>query len=150
MEFTNPSVAIEIVSILYYGSMRAATLVKRTMEATGVSEPTVYSVLNELQEGRFIDKNKRSSRNVTYGLTDEGRDFLLKERFSAVDTMLKCVRSSERKRELLVELLIEDMLKELPENMRNEEMRDALRRSTVFELEDVKKRLLRYTAHIDP
>lgn len=149
MEFTNPSVAIEIVSILYYSSMRAANLVKRTMEATGVSEPTVYSVLNELRDGRFIEKKKRSKRNVIYSLTDDGRRFLMSERFSAVDTMLKCVKSTERKRELLVELLIDDMLKELPENMRNDEMREALRRSTVFELADVKKRLLRYTANVD-
>lgn len=149
MEFTNPSVAIEIVSILYYGTMRAATLVKRTMGSTDVSEPTVYSVLNELQKSGFVEKNKRSSRNVTYSLTKEGRSFLEKERFSAMDAMLRSLKSTSRRRELLVEILLEDMMQELPEDMRNEETRNALRRSMRFELEDVKKRLLRYTTELD-
>jgi DNA-binding PadR family transcriptional regulator len=149
MEFTNPSVAIEIISILYYGSMRAATLVKRTIEATEVSEPTVYSVLTELQERRFIAKNKRSKRNVTYSLTNDGRLFLKDERFSAVDAMMNCIKSPTRKRELLMELLLDDMMQELPERMRNDDMRETLRRSMSFELDDVKKRMLRYTANMD-
>jgi DNA-binding PadR family transcriptional regulator len=140
---------MEIVSILYYGSMRAATLVKRTMEATNVSEPTVYSVLNELQEIGFIEKNKRSKRNVTYVLTRPGRKFLMKERFQAVDAMLNCVKSTERRRELLIELLLDDMLAELPKEQQTEAMKEELRRSMKFEIEDVKKRLLRYTANID-
>jgi DNA-binding PadR family transcriptional regulator len=150
MEFTNPSVAMEIVSILYYGAMRAATLVKKTMEATGVSEPTVYSVLTELQEQGFIEKTKRSKRNVTYNLTKPGRSFLMNERFSAVDAMLTCVKSPERRRELLVELLLDDMLAELPIEQQTEAMKEVLRHSMKFELEDVKKRMLRYTANIEP
>jgi DNA-binding PadR family transcriptional regulator len=149
MELKNPSVAMEIVSILYYGTMRAATLVKKTMERTGVSEPTVYSVLNELMDKGFVEKNKKSKRNVTYSLTKPGRSFLMKERFSAVDAMLNCVKSPERRRELLMELLLDDMLAELPVEQQTEAMKESLRRSMKFELEDVKKRLLRYTANVE-
>ena len=149
MEFTSPNVAIEVVSLLFYNSMRAAALVKQTVEATGVSEPTVYSVLNELQKGGFIEKNVRSRKNVTYTLTREGRKFLQKERFGAIDTMLSAIKSPERKREIMVELLVEDMLEQLPAEWRNDEMKATLRRNMMFELEDVRKRMLRFTSDMN-
>lgn len=150
MEFMNPNVAIEVVSLLYYTELRAAALVKQTIESTGVSEPTVYSVLAELQERGFIEKNVRSKRNVTYTLTKEGRKFLQKERFSAVDTMLSSIKSPERRREILVELLMEDMLESLPVEWQREEMKAALRRSMASEIDDVKKRMLRFTSNLNP
>ena len=149
MELTNPNVAIEVVSLLYYSEMRAASLVKQTIEATGVSEPTVYSVLTELQQRGFVDKNVRSKRNVTYTLTKEGRKLLQKERFSAIDTMLSSIKSPERRREILVELLMEDMLASLPVEWQKEEMREALRKNMAFELDDVKKRMLRITSNLN-
>ena len=150
MEFMNPNVAIEVVSLLYYNTLRAAALVKQTIDATGVSEPTVYSVLAELQERGFVEKNVRSSRNVTYTLTKEGRKFLQKERFSAVDTMLSSIKSPERRREILVELLMEDMLESLPVEWQKEEMKAALRKSMASEIDDVKKRMLRFTSDLNP
>jgi DNA-binding PadR family transcriptional regulator len=149
MEFMNPNVAIEVVSLLYYSTLRAAALVKQTIEATGVSEPTVYSVLTELQERGFIEKNVRSTRNVTYTLTKEGRKFLQTERFSAVDTMLSSIKSPERRREILVELLMEDMLDDLPAEWQGEDLKEALRKSMASEIDDVKKRMLRFTTNLN-
>ena len=150
MELTSPNVAIEVVSLLFYNEMRAAALVKQTIDATGVSEPTVYSVLTELQQRGFIEKNVRSKRNVTYTLTKEGRRFLQKERFSAIDTMLSSIKSPERRREILLELFMEDMLESLPAEWQGEDMKAALRKSMAFEIEDIKKRMLRFTSNLNP
>jgi predicted transcriptional regulator len=145
MEFINPEVAMEIVRILYYGSKRASNLVKSVIEATGVSEPTVYSVLTELAEKGVIQKNKRSKRNVTYNLTDEGRDILKKEHFLAIDSLLTSVKNPARRREILVELLLDDLLEDLPNEWKDPGRKDALRRSMKDEIDDVKRRLVRLT-----
>jgi hypothetical protein len=76
--------------------------------------------------------------------------FLQKERFSAVDTMLSSIKSPERRREILVELLMEDMLESLPQEWQKEEMKAALRRNMASEIDDVKKRMLRFTANLNP
>jgi DNA-binding PadR family transcriptional regulator len=86
---------------------------------------------------------------VTYTLTKDGRRFLQKERFSAIDTMLSSIKSPERRREILLELFMEDMLESLPAEWQGEEMKAALRKSMAFEIEDIKKRMLRFTSNLN-
>lgn len=146
VDFTNPGVAIEIVRNLYYGQKRANQLVQETMKATSVSEPTVYSVLTELQKNGIITKDIKSKRNVVYTLTKEGKNLLLKEHFQAIDAMLTNVKDPSRRREILIELLMEDMLEELPgEWYSDEARREALRKSVGDEIDSVKKRMHRMT-----
>lgn len=144
-QFTNPEVAMEIIATLYYGAKRSASLVEQAVGATGVSEPTVYAVLTELSRLHFVEKEVRSKRNVAYALTTAGRRLLEKERFGVIDHMLTGVRGSKR-REVLVEMLLADMLEELPQERRTEEMRATLRRSMADEIDDVKKRMLRLSS----
>jgi len=142
--FTNPDVAMDVIGRLYYGDRRAAPLVKDTVAATGVSEPTVYAVLAELQRAGMVLKTARSKRNVTYQLTQEGKELLQREHFGALDQLLSGAPAS-RRRELLLQLLLEDMLEELPAEWRQSDRQGVLRKATSEEIEDVKRRLLRLT-----
>ena len=141
-QFTNPDVAMDVVARLYYGSKRASALVKETVEATEVSEPTVYSVLTELQKLGVVRKDVRSKRNVTYQLTDSGRGLLEREKFALLDQLL-AVAPGGRRREILLGLLLEDMLHDMPEDWLTQDRQQVLRQATNDEIEDVKRRLLR-------
>jgi DNA-binding PadR family transcriptional regulator len=139
----NPEVAMELVSALFYGPKRSASIVKQVMDSVKVSEPTVYSTLHELVVRKVIEKQQRSRRRVIYNLTDEGRRLLEKEHFAAIDKMLSSVKNSGRRREILIELLMQDLLSELPAGMREGAKKEMLRSTAADEVEDMKKRLLR-------
>jgi len=139
----NPEVAMELVSALFYGPMRSASIVKQVMDNVNVSEPTVYSTLHELVIRKVIEKQERSRRRVIYNLTDEGRRLMEKEHFAAIDKMLSTVKNSGRRREILIELLMQDLLSELPAGMREGVKKEMLRSTAAEEVEDMKKRLLR-------
>lgn len=138
----NPEVTVEIVSHLYYGPLRAQHLVSRVARAVKVSEPTVYAVLKELTEGGLIEKYAWSRRNVAYTLSEKGRAVAEREHLDAVHDMLRLIGSESRRRELLVELLLEELLREAPEEMRtSSRARAALRRTVVEEVDELKKRI---------
>jgi len=139
----NPEVAMELVSALFYGPKRSARIVKQVMDNMQVSEPTVYSTLHELVARKIIEKQERSRRRVIYKLTDEGRKLMEKEHFAAIDKMLSSVKNSNRRREILVELLMQDLLSELPAEMRDSVKKEMLRTTAAEEVEDMRKRLLR-------
>jgi DNA-binding PadR family transcriptional regulator len=140
--FKNPEVTVEVVSNLYYEPMRAQHLVSKVSKSVGVSEPTVYAVLKELVEAKIIEKYAWSRRHVAYTLTEKGRAIAKQEHLSAVNDMLRLIDSESRRRELLVELLLDDLLKEAPAEVRaSPEARADLRRSIVGEVADLKKRL---------
>ena len=140
--FKNPEVTVEIVSNLYYEPMRAQHLVSRVSKSVGVSEPTVYAVLKELVDAAIIEKYAWSRRHVAYTLTDKGRGVAEKEHLAAVNDMLRLIESESRRRELLVELLLDDLLRDAtPEVRGSAEARAQLRRSIVGEVADLKKRL---------
>jgi DNA-binding PadR family transcriptional regulator len=140
--FKNPEVTVEVVSNLYYEPMRAQHLVSRVSKSVGVSEPTVYAVLKELVDAAIIEKYAWSRRHVAYTLTDKGRGIAEQEHLSAVNDMLRLIESESRRRELLVELLLDDLLKDAtPEVRASPEARADLRRSIVGEVADMKKRL---------
>jgi len=139
----NPEVAMELVSALFYGPKRSSSIVKQVMDNMSVSEPTVYSTLHELVLRKVIDKQQRSRRRVIYNLTDEGRRLMEKEHFEAIDKMLATVKNSGRRREILIELLMQDLLSELPAGMREGVKKEMLRSTAAEEVEDMKKRLLR-------
>lgn len=140
--FKNPEVTVEVVSNLYYEPMRAQHLVSKVSKSVGVSEPTVYAVLKELVDAAIIEKYSWSRRHVAYTLTDKGRSIAEKEHLSAVNDMLRLIESESRRRELLVELLMDDLLRDAaPEVRDSPEARAQLRRSIVGEVADLKKRL---------
>jgi len=139
----NPEVAMELISALFYGPQRSSSMVHQVMDATAVSEPTVYSALNELVMMKMVEKEERSRRRVLYKLTDEGRTLLEKEHFGVIEKMLSSIKNGGRKRELLVQLLMDDILNELPAEMREHAKKEMLRAQTAEEVEDLKKRLLR-------
>ena len=140
--FKNPEVTVEVVSNLYYEPMRAQHLVSKVSKSVGVSEPTVYAVLKELVDAAIIEKYSWSRRHVAYTLTAKGRGVAEQEHLSAVNDMLRLIESESRRRELLVELLLDDLLKDAsPEVRASPEARAELRRSIVGEVADLKKRL---------
>jgi DNA-binding PadR family transcriptional regulator len=139
----NPEVAMELVSALFYGPKRSASIVKQVMDNIHVSEPTVYSTIHELVARKIIEKQEKSRRRVIYNLTDEGRRLMEKEHFAAIDKMLATVQNSSRRREILIELLMQDLLSELPPQMRDGVKKEMLRTTAAGEVEDMKKRLIR-------
>lgn len=139
----NPEVAMELVSSLFYGPKRSASIVQQVMDNMKVSEPTVYATLHELVARKIIEKQERSRRRVIYKLTDEGKKLMEKEHFVAIDKMLSSVKNSNRRREILIELLMQDLISELPAEMRDSVKKEVLRNSAAEEVEDVRKRLLR-------
>jgi DNA-binding PadR family transcriptional regulator len=140
--FKNPEVTVEIVSNLYYEPLRAQHLVTKVAKSVSVSEPTVYAVLKELTDAGIIEKYSWSRRHVAYTLTAKGRTIAEKEHLDAVNDMLRLIESEARRRELLVELLLDELLRDAPEEVRSStEARAALRRSIVGEVTELKKRL---------
>jgi DNA-binding PadR family transcriptional regulator len=141
----NPEVTIEIITSLYYGTQRASRLVEAVQENLDVSEPTVYGVLQDLTKKGFVEKVVRSRRNVTYKLTDLGRELIQREHFDAIGDILVLIRSAKRKREILVELLLEDIIEGLPRDWATDERRAALRRSMDEEVDSLKRRMVMLT-----
>ncbi len=137
----NPEVTIEVVTSLYYGPQRASRLVEMVQENLDVSEPTVYGVLQDLAERRFVEKVVRSRRNVTYKLTDKGRNLIQREHFDAIGDIMSLIKSAKRKRELLIELLIDDIMDGIPEDW-SDERKAALRRSMDDEVDLLKRRMV--------
>ena len=137
----NPEVTIEVVTSLYYGPQRASRLVEMVQENLEVSEPTVYGVLQDLAERGFVEKVVRSRRNVTYKLTGTGRDLIQREHFDAIGDIMSLIKSAKRKRELLIELLIEDIMDGIPEDW-SDERKAALRRSMDEEVDLLKRRMV--------
>jgi DNA-binding PadR family transcriptional regulator len=139
----NPEVAMELVSALFYGPKRSSRIVHLVMAATEVSEPTVYATLHDLVSRKIIDKEERSRRKVIYKLTEEGRRLLEKEHFAAIDKMLSGIKNPGRRREILVELLLQDLLNDLPADISNSVRKDLLRSTAAGEVDDLRKRLVR-------
>jgi len=141
--FKNPEVTVEIVSNLYYEPLRAQHLVSKVSKSVGVSEPTVYAVLKQLTDAGLVEKYAWSRRHVAYTLTAKGRAIAEKEHLDAVNDMLRLVESESRRRELLVELLLSELLRDAPDSVKgSDEARAALRRSIVGEVAEIKKRLM--------
>jgi DNA-binding PadR family transcriptional regulator len=134
---------MELISALFYGPKRSSRIVHQVMEATDVSEPTVYATLHDLVARHLIEKEERSRRKVIYRLTDEGRKILEKEHFAAIDKMLSQVKNPTRRREILVELLMQDLISDLPADLRSSVKKDLLRSTATGEVEDLRKRLAR-------
>jgi len=134
---------MELISALFYGPKRSSRIVHQVMSATDVSEPTVYATLHELVARKIIDKEERSRRKVIYRLTDEGRKIMEKEHFVAIDKMLSGIKNPARRREILVELLMQDLINDLPAEMRSAVKKDLMRSTAAGEVEDLRKRLAR-------
>ena len=137
----NPEVTIEVVTSLYYGPQRASRLVEMVKQNLKVSEPTVYSVLQDLVERALVEKDVHSRRNISYRLTPAGRELIEREHFDAIGDILDVIRSSKRKREILVELLLDDLMDGLGPDWKTQEGKAALRRTMDEEVESLRRRL---------
>jgi DNA-binding PadR family transcriptional regulator len=119
-------------------------------ENLDVSEPTVYGVLLDLAERGFVEKVVRSRRNVSYKLTAKGKDLIQREHFDAIGDIMALIKSAKRKRELLIELLIEDIMEGLPDDWDTDERKAALRRSMDEEVSLLKRRMLMMSKAANP
>ncbi len=66
-----------------------------------------------------------------------------KEHFVAIDKMLSGIKNPGRRREILVELLMQDLISDLPADMRGAVKKDLMRSTAAGEVEDLRKRLVR-------
>jgi DNA-binding PadR family transcriptional regulator len=146
----NPEVTIEIVTSLYYGPQRASRLVEMVQDNLDVSEPTVYGVLQDLAERSVVEKVVRSRRNVSYKLTTKGRELIEREHFDAIGDIMALIKSAKRKRELLIELLLEDIMDGLPEDWATDDRKAVLRQSMDEEVALLKRRMLMLSKATNP
>ncbi len=117
MRYTHPREMAIVVTKLYSGPMRSKDLVKKIET---VSEATAHSILKKLVEDGFINRIEQSSRNVSYELTDKGRSLVEEENIKARDTLVSIVRDLPTQKEIVVDILVEDMLERLPKEWRTE------------------------------
>lgn len=139
---TNADVAMEIITRLYFKPYRSSHLVREVQSTMDTSEPTIYAVLKELIGKNIVRKDAKSKRKVVYYLTDGGKKILEKEHFSIIHALIQRVKDDERRREILVELLLEDVLRDLPHEIKDKIKYDALRKSMRDEVQTLKKRLI--------
>lgn len=124
MKYSHPREMAIVVNKLYNRTMMSKELVK---EIDTVSEATAHSILKKLEEDGFINKIEQSSRNVSYELADKGKRLVEGENIKARDTLVSIVRDIPAQKEIMVDVLVEEMLERLPAGWRNEEKRNILR-----------------------
>jgi DNA-binding PadR family transcriptional regulator len=124
MKYSHPREMAIVVNKLYNRTMMSKELVK---EIDTVSEATAHTILKKLEEDRFINKIEQSSRNVSYELADKGRRLVEEENIKARNTLVSIVRDLPARKEILVDVLLEEMLERLPAGWRNEAKSNILR-----------------------
>ena len=124
MRCTHPREMATVMTKLYSGLMRSKELAKET---DTVSESTAHSILKKLVEDGLINKIEQSSRNVSYELADKWKRLVEGENIKARDTLVSIVRDIPAQKEIMVDVLVEEMLERLPAGWRNEEKRNILR-----------------------
>ena len=97
-------------------------------EIDTVSEATACPILKKLAEDGFINKIEQSSPNVSYELADKGKTLVEEENIKALDTLVSIVRDLPTQKEIVVDVLVEDMLERLPIGWRNEKKEEYIER----------------------
>lgn len=146
MRYTHPREVATIVTKLYSGPMRSKELVK---EIATVSNATVHSILKKLVEDGFINKIEQSSRNVSYELADKGKRLVEEENIKARDTLVSIVRDLPAQKEIMVDVLLEEMLERLPVGWRKEEKRIILRGHLKRRIEEVAEDLCKFVMEVE-
>ncbi len=136
---THPEVSADILLQLY-GSLplRSKALQERI---TDVSDQTVYGVLKELVDAGLVDRIERSRRNVIYQLTDKGRRFIEETQLTAERTLMSLSLDPKKQELILVSILVEDMVKELPEKFQTEDKKSKLKELLLQDIDHCRRRL---------
>lgn len=138
---THPDISADILLQLYGSQpLRSKNLQERI---TGVHEQTVYGILKELVDVGLVDRIERSKRNVIYQLTDKGRRFIEETQLNAEKTLMSLSLDPKKQEYILVSILVEDMVKDLPERFRTEGKKDKLRELLLEDIDHCRKRLER-------
>lgn len=136
-----------ILTTLYVheGPMRSKYIVEKVRESENISQPTVYSILRDLERRGLIKRIEISPRNVQYELTDMGRRLIEEEYLKARETLLSALRNLRDKDEIVVEILTEEILEELPEEWKRPENIEKIKKILKEEIETAIKRVTRTT-----
>jgi DNA-binding PadR family transcriptional regulator len=146
MRYTHPREMATVVTKLYSGPMRSKELVKGIET---VSEATAHSILKKLVEDGFINKIEQSRRNVSYELADKGRSLVEEENIKARDTLVSIVRDLPAQKEIMVDVLLEEMLERLPAGWRKEEKRNILRGHLKKRIEEVEEDMCKFVTEVE-
>ena len=113
MRTPHPKAEALILTMMYEGPIRSRQIVKSVCEVEEVSQPTVYSILKDLERRGLIKRIEISPRNVQYELTDRGRRLIEEEYLKAKETLLSTLRNLQNKNEIVLEILTEEVIKEI-------------------------------------
>lgn len=134
----HPEVSADILLHLYGSPLRSKNLQERI---TDVSDQIVYSVLKELVDAGLVDRIERSRRNVIYQLTDKGRRFIEETQLKAERSLMSLSLDPRRQELILVSVLVEDMVKDLPERFQTEDKKSKLKELLLEDINHCRKRL---------
>lgn len=137
---THPEVSADILLQLYGSPLRSKSLQERI---TNVSDQTVYSVLKELVDGGLVERIERSRRNVIYQLTDKGRIFIEETQLTVEKTLISLSLTPKKQELVLVSLLVDDMIKNLPEKFQTEDKKSKLKELLLEDIDYCRRRLER-------
>ena len=141
-EYIHPEAEALILVSTYEGPVRSKRLIEKVQAQEDLSQPTIYNILRNLEERGLIRRIEKSRRNVQYELTEKGRKMVEEEQLKARETLLSAVRNIQDPEEIVFSLILEDVLKELPEEWRTPEKKKKLRTLLEEEIEAAKKRLI--------
>ncbi|MEM3342357.1 MAG: winged helix DNA-binding protein [Thermoplasmata archaeon] len=134
---------IEVLSLLYYTSMRSTAILEKVKGSMEVSDPTIFSALKDLCERGLIRKRVHSKKNVVYEITPRGKEIMDNEGFRQIDTLLLALRNTPRRRQILAQLLAEEIAKELPDEWNTPEGKKVIAGSMIDELDAVKEKMIK-------
>ncbi|MBE0517174.1 MAG: helix-turn-helix transcriptional regulator [Methanophagales archaeon] len=141
--YIHPEAEALILVSTYEAPVRSKRLIEKVQALEDLSEPTIYNILRNLDERGLIRRIEKSRRNVQYELTEKGRKMVEEEQLKARETLLAAVRSIQDPEEIVFDLILDDVLKDLPEEWRAPEKKKKLRTILEEEIETAKKRLIR-------
>lgn len=142
-EYIHPEAETLILVSTYEAPVRSKRLIEKVQALEDLSEPTIYNILRNLDERGLIRRIEKSRRNVQYELTEKGRKIVEEEQLKARETLLAAVRNIQDPEEIVFDLILDDVLKDLPEEWRAPEKKKKLRTILEEEIETAKKRLIR-------
>lgn len=135
---THPEVSADILMQLYGTPLRSKNLQERIDD---ISDQTVYGVIKELVDAGLVERIERSKRNVIYQLTDKGKRFIEETQLNAERALMSLSLDPKRQELILVSILVEDMVKDLPERYRAEEKKGKLKELLLKDIDHCRERL---------
>ena len=139
--YIHPEAEALILISTYESPVRSKRLIEKVQALEDLSQPTIYNILRNLEERGLIQRIQKSRRNVQYELTEKGRRMVEDEQLKARDTLLAAMRNIQDSEEIAFDLILEDVLRDLPEEWRTPEKKKRLRTILKEEIETAKRRL---------